>query len=171
MIMTFRVCQQGFAYGQGVSDVGLFIATFCHISRKEARCNARLLQLLEDNTLRMQEFDSLLEQLCGFPNMRVLVTSRCAIACSCAAHVLLGSLDSACAVSLLQQLCRRCPGWDATQAAKLAELCGCNALCLTIIGSFISAGRCTWKVGQMRCLCDKLIVFLFIKRRISRQVP
>jgi hypothetical protein len=77
------------------------------------------------------------------------VTSRVTIPHSCTVHVPLAPFSASGAADLLREVCASSAGWDAELTSKLAQLCGCNALCLTIVGSFINAGRCTLQVCDL----------------------
>ena len=94
----------------------------------------------------VQELAKALKRLSGFRNTTVLVISRTLIACGHAAHVSIRKLDVAPAVELLRERCQtHMQLWD-PQLAQLAELCGRNALFLTIVGSFINSGRSSIQV-------------------------
>ena len=95
----------------------------------------------------VQEFTKALKRLSGFRRLAVLVNSRTLIVCSHATHVSIRQLDLAPAIALLQERCKKhAQLWESDQEQQLAELCGRNALCLTIVASFINAGRCTIQV-------------------------
>ena len=95
----------------------------------------------------LQELAKVLKRLSGFRTVSVLINSRSLIACGHAAHVSIKRLHMAPAVKLLQERCTM-PAllWKADLAQQLAQLCGRNALCLTLVGSFVNAGRCTMEV-------------------------
>ena len=89
----------------------------------------------------------MLKRLSGYSTVALLVTSRTLSTCGHAAHVDLQALHLVPAVELLQEKWTL-PSelWQPDVAKQVAELCGCNALCLQVVGSFISAGRSTLQV-------------------------
>ena len=96
-----------------------------------------------------QELARALKRLSDFRHVLVLVTSRALIACKHAAHIGIGKMDTAPAVKLLRARCMTsAQPWEPDLAQQLAELCGRNALSLTILGSFIKSGRCTMEVSK-----------------------
>jgi hypothetical protein len=74
----------------------------------------------------------------------------------------LEALGKEAAVELLREVCEESPKWDDDQIRCLTELCGCNALCLTIVGSFINAERCTLKVCERELAMMQRSFFPFL---------
>jgi hypothetical protein len=84
----------------------------------------------------------------GEPCVRLVVNSRMDLGGGLggAAQIHLGAMPPADAQQLLllhagQELC-----WKEGQAAQLAEMCGGNALALSLVGGVLAARRCTPKV-------------------------
>ena len=97
--------------------------------------------------LWVQELAKALGVLSGFRTVAVLVNSRTLIAWDHAEHLGIRKLNTEPAVELLHDKCNMPEHqWEPDLAQQLAELCGCNALCLTAVGSFIAAGRCIMEV-------------------------
>ena len=88
-----------------------------------------------------------LQKLCGFPSVQVLINSRSRLAFGGAIHIHLAPLCTEAAAELLQDSCGEA-AWDSSAAAPLSQMCGRNALCLCIVGSFVASGRCSMQVSR-----------------------
>ena len=105
------------------------------------------------------QFRRFLEELQRW-GVRLLVTSRCQLGggITGARQVHLAKLAEQDAITLLRFEAGEQPLTD-EQATRLAGVCGCNALALTIIGGFIACQRVTAQVrfaryrNQARCMC------------------
>ncbi len=95
----------------------------------------------------VQELDLALQKLCSFPRVQVLINTRVRLAFKDAVQLQLASLGAGAATELLRDRCSG-PAWDSSAAARLSQMCGGNALCLCIVGSFVTSGRCTMQVSR-----------------------
>ena len=101
----------------------------------------------------VQQLNEALEKLCGFPGVQVLIISRSHVAFGGAKHVLLTPLGRGAATELLQDRCGEA-AWDSSAAAPLSQMCGGNALCLCIVGSFITSGALHFAGNQGHCFLE-----------------
>jgi hypothetical protein len=84
----------------------------------------------------------------GQHSVRLVVCSRIGLGGGLggADQILLAALPAADAQQLLLQHSGKEVEWGQGQAAQLVEICGGNALALTLVGGLLAAHRCTPKV-------------------------
>jgi hypothetical protein len=96
----------------------------------------------------------------GERSVRLVVNSRMDLGGGLrgADQIHLGAMPAADAQQLLLLHGGKEAQWEEGQAAKLADMCGGNALALTLVGGIIAARRCTPKVCPV---CAPASVFLY----------
>jgi hypothetical protein len=84
----------------------------------------------------------------GTRKVRLVVNSRMSLGGGLegADQIYLAALPAADAQELLLMHAGQEVRWEGGQAAQLAEMCGGNALALTLVGGLLAARRCTPKV-------------------------
>jgi hypothetical protein len=85
----------------------------------------------------------------GMRRVRLVVNTRMALGGGLwgADQIYLAALPAADARQLLLMHTGQEVEWEDGQAAQLADICGGNALALTLVGGLLAARRCTPKVG------------------------
>jgi hypothetical protein len=111
-----------------------------------------------DLTALHQELWEVLEELQaisleGERSVRLVVNSRMDLGGGLggAPQIHLGAMPTADAQQLLLLHAGQEVEWEEGQAAQLAEMCGGNALALSLVGGLLAARRCTSKVCCNGC--------------------
>jgi hypothetical protein len=84
----------------------------------------------------------------GVRRVRLVVNTRMSLGggLGCADQIHLAALLPADAQELLLMHTGQDVRWEDGQAMQLVEICGGNALAVTLVGGLLTAGRCTPKV-------------------------
>jgi hypothetical protein len=103
----------------------------------------------------------------GVRRVRLVVNSRMELGGGLwgADQILLAALPAADAQELLRMHGGREVRWEEGQALQLVEMCGCNALALTLVGGLLAARRCT---PEVRCYPCHHVLRLCIAQRCER---
>ena len=92
--------------------------------------------------MSVQDFLKFWERLQAFPQVKLLAVSRVPLPVPYCDTLELEKLSSSSAAALLRYLCGDAFA-DAQTIEKLADLCGHNAVAMTLVGPFIKNRLCT----------------------------